>query len=221
MKKGEFKESEFMANFNPLSPEVAYTLGFFWADGYISQSQGSRNNNVRIEIAEADGENLKEIFCKFIPWKLYYRKRKGRKNQIAFNVTDGYFKKWLLEMGFGMKSFNSPNNILNHLNRFSIYFLRGLIDGDGCIYIGNKSNNQLSITSTFEQDWSYMEEFCLTRGIKFSIKRTENKSGKSSQFRITNKPGIKMIYKELYLETKLPGMGLHRKINKFKEIYNS
>ena len=57
-----------------ITPELAYWLGFFWADGTINRETG-----LVIEITKEDGEQLKELFYKIFPFSISYRERVGRK----------------------------------------------------------------------------------------------------------------------------------------------
>ncbi len=216
MIKGTFKKTKFFNEGLICKPEFVYTLGYMWADGYISKS----GSTIGIEILEDDAKLIKDIFCRFIPWHISSRRRIARREQTTFRIGDGEFKKFLYQYDFDKKAYISPCRILNLLSiDMRKMFFRGIIDGDGCIYIGGASNNQLSITSSFDQDWIYFSDLCQQLNIIGKVRRVTTKNGNSySQFRITKKIYIIQLYKYLYVNTKLPEMGLQRKINKFKTI---
>ena len=73
----------FSTRFKHITKELAYWIGFFWADG-----SACSGHSLTIEITEEDGKDLKELFLKIFPFKISYRKREGRKPQMSFYVTD-------------------------------------------------------------------------------------------------------------------------------------
>jgi hypothetical protein len=101
------------------------------------------------------------------------------------------------------------------------YFYLGVVDGDGCFYYKNNDKNvvrQFSISSTYEQDWSYVEDIFRLLNIKYSIQRTLRKNSKYSQIRITNKIDIYNFGNFIYENINIDNIGLDRKYNKFKLI---
>jgi len=72
---------EFENHKNP--KELAYWLGFFWADGYIR-----KDSELIIEITEEDGIMLEPIFMRLASFKIYKRSREGRKPQMSFYYRD-------------------------------------------------------------------------------------------------------------------------------------
>lgn len=77
----------------------------------------------------------------------------------------------------------------------------------------------LQITSTYEQDWSYMVNLCEKLNIKYNIeRRIRNTGNKHSDFRITRLEDIKIIGDYLYSSFENDNIGFPRKYNKYKEI---
>jgi len=88
------------------------------------------------------------------------------------------------------------------------YFIRGIIDGDGCIYFNNKQP-QIHIASTYEQDWNYMVIISEKLNIDYSIRRIINKNNSHSIFYIGTVKNSLIFLNWLYKN--YDGVGLHRK----------
>lgn len=172
----------------PNTKEVSYILGFLWADGYLNPS----GYTISTEIISEDAIYLIPIFTKTGKWSITYRKRKHWKPQTKICSFGKDLYSFLLAMDYGTKTI--PTKILNLIPKnLHHYWWRGYFDGDGCFYYYKPQYlRQLSITSDYNQDWSFVENLSKTLGIKkYQIKQTVSKKGhKSSQFRITNKSDI-------------------------------
>lgn len=213
MLKNSNKPSK-IVKIDEFTSEYCYLLGFIWADGYIRP----KDNNISIEIVKEDGILLQEIFKFKIPWNIYYRERKDRKAQMTFSITDKLFKDFLINYGYSKKSINSPDKLISELseNHYKL-FIRGIFDGDGNVYSKN-SSNQITITSSYTQNWAYLEELFNKLGLKYKIRRVKNVNSYSN-IRISNKKDISIFYKYLYTDSENPNIGLERKILKLKKIY--
>lgn len=203
---------DFSTRFKIITPELAYWLGFFWADGSINFA-----NCMRIEITKEDGENLKNLFTSIYPFLVYERARRNRKPQMSFSVTDKNIAELLKKLGKYSHTTESHEKILKYLNDEILikYFLRGLIDGDGNFYL-NKTNKygQFTLASNLNQDWSYLQNYLS----KFNplINKEETNHGNSSILRITGKDNlIKFIN---FLDYENIKIGLNRKCSKAIEI---
>lgn len=207
--------------FKEFTKEIAYVLGFIWADGYIYKFKKVESYKCVIECCREDLETIKHIFLSIenIIWQISYRHRKNRKPQMIILTTDKIFCKYLLENGYSSKSHNSADKILKEIpSIYHVYFLRGLIDGDGCFYIApNRKHIQFSIASTYEQNWTFVQNFLNLLKIRSSVnKRISSKKHKSSELRVTSKHDIVVLGKYLYSEN--DGIFLLRKFEKFNEI---
>ena len=202
----------FSKRFNNISKELSYWIGFFWADG-----SACIGHSLTIEITEEDGKDLKDLFLKVFPFKISYRKREGRKPQMSFYVTDKEVTDLFYSLGKYPKSSESHEKILRYLNNkdLIIYFLRGLIDGDGNFYINNNEKYcQFTLASNYNQDWSglltYLKDF------NPNIYRSETIKGNSSGFRITGRNNLINFIK--YLKYDSDNIGLKRKVTKANDI---
>lgn len=201
-----------------ITKELAYWLGFFWADGTVSE-----DGSIVIEIIREDGEQLKPLFDSIFPFSINYRERQGRRPQMSFRACNKKVKELLNSLGKYPKSFESHEKIFSYLNNdeLRIYFLRGLIDGDGNFYINSsKYYAQFTIASNFNQDWSFLLDYL--KEFHPHICQSDKKSGKSSVLRVTGEANLLKLID--FLHYKNTSIGLQRKANKALEIvelYNS
>lgn len=207
-----FKELniEFENHKNP--KELAYWLGFFWADGYIR-----KDSELVIEIAEEDGLTLKPIFMRLASFKIYKRSREGRKPQMSFYYRDKSIAQILKSLGKYSNSIESHEKILKYIpEKYRNYFIRGLIDGDGCFYTDSK-HVQFSITNSINYDWEYLKNyFNGVYNLNCLIHNTETNNGNSSTLRASGKYDIIEFIKQLYKIK--DGVWLPRKFNKSEFI---
>lgn len=198
--------------------ELAYFLGYFWADGYIDQKGG-----LTIEIIKEDADDIVEIFDRLATFQKYSRKREGRKEQSTLryqnekeNVDLLYF------LGKYPKSIESHEKIINYIpNKYIEYFLRGFFDGDGCLYITKTKYlaAQMVISGRYETDWSFLINFLKERyGITFRIKRVDNGARKYSQILCTDSKEIQGFLNKIY--NVKDNIWLNRKYEKVKIILN-
>ena len=198
--------------------ELAYFLGFLWADGYVLE----KANKIAIEITEEDGIQLEHIFNKIATFSIYRRSRKGRKPQMTFYYSDSNIVNLLYSLGKYPHSIESHEKILNYIpKKYHIYFLRGLVDGDGCFYIHDyirSISTQFTICGNVEQNWEYLVEELKNYGMTCSIKRRQEKSGNSSIIINTNRIELKTFIGNLYKTE--DNIWLPRKYEKAMQIFN-
>ena len=213
MKKYNYPNSNLFRNIE--YKEIAYIVGLFWSDGFIVQ------NRIGIENIKEDIDNIKYLFENIGDFCYNERLRKGRTKKVACiqycskEIVD-IFK----EYNFENKSKVSPNLIKMGIKDENIkYFIRGIMDGDGCI---NFSNNhpQIYFAITYEQDWTYLEDMVKQLNIKYSIRRIINKKSMHSILYIGGKTNSLLFLDWLYLNYDKDKIGLMRKYNKYIEIVN-
>jgi hypothetical protein len=212
---------------NP-TKEFAYILGFLWADGYLLPN----TNTVSLEIVEKDAEIIKETVLKTGNWIVYNRVRSSkdgyvRQKTTKFHVTDNILRTFLEKHDYTKKSFNSFKSIYYYLPEgLRKYFLRGYIDGDGCIYASPKNNlYQFHISSTINQDWSIFNDIFKPFNINYHITkrnqiRSDGKINKSSKIQTSNADSISNFFAYIYDDFVTNNIGLLRKYNKFVDILN-
>ena len=175
--------------------ELAYFIGFFWADGYVRE----KDNNLLLEIVEKDAEDLKHIFNRIATFSVYRREREGRQPQVTFRYHDKNLVSFFINLGKYAHSTESHKMVLDIIpEKYQIYFLRGLIDGDGNFYIGTKGSIQFSIAASYEQDWDSLKSKLETYGLTLSVQKACSDKGTSSHIRCSNTCLIKNFITNLY-----------------------
>jgi len=120
--------------FDEWSPEMAYVLGFIWADGSVHW----RSPGYKISMAQMESEILKDIAksmgCKR-PKAVSQHKTSGI---FSIQVSSKYAVKRLIEIGIvPRKSFCDP--AYPKIEAFESHFVRGFFDGDGSFYNGKQT----------------------------------------------------------------------------------
>lgn len=209
------KEKEFDIDFQThLYPkQLAYWLGYFWADGYLSKQK-----SLRLECVQSDIESVMHIFDKVTQFKKYYRLRENRQPQLTLLITSKVAFSTLTSLGKYSRSSESHQKIIDYIPKeYQLYFIRGLIDGDGNF---SKSNNAwyFSICSNYDQDWSFLQKY-LQEEYNFPVKIIQRIEGeqKHSIIRNTNRTQMYNFCKKLYeIDDKIY---LPRKFEKIKQIF--
>ena len=197
--------------------EAVYLLGFLWADGSFRQENTPGKNQISLEIMLEDGKELLSIFEKTGKWNLYTRQRKHWKELIKFEASSRELKQLLVANNYLSK--HEDNIIFYKIpNNLKMYFLRGLIDGDGNFYKSKDNRtNHFTICGSYEQDWNYLEKFFQDNNIKYKVIRRIQKSSRHSIIRIASKRDIIKLSKFIYNE-EYDAIGLKRKYDYCKLI---
>lgn len=193
-----FKDRGNLAAFqNVLNPDIAYILGFLWADGWIG------DQSLSIELVKEDANHLLSILSRHVRPSVYQRHRKEgaikRRPQTEIHICDARLARFLTSLDYDKKSGAAPTKVLKHIPiRFHRVFWLGYFDGDGHIGLGNY---RCSISSTIDQDWNEASKLCDTLGIAtWRIRRyIDPNSGHShSAFIVQRKLAIKPLLDYLY-----------------------
>jgi hypothetical protein len=194
---------------NIQKPEVAYILGFLWADGYIIR------NEIRLEIVKDDLDHIKPILESIGTWTYSYRdrNRNGVKTKTSGRAvtSNRKLKEFLACHDYDKKSYISADKILSKIpNELKHYFFRGFVDGDGNIYPPKK---RITLAGSLKQDWGFISKICDELKIKHNIYRNSNKSTNS----VVEINGINGVIFGNYI-FKGNEFGLKRKSDKFNKI---
>jgi len=143
------------------SEEKAYWLGFLYADGNVS----STINNVELSLSAVDADHL-EKYRKFLknesPVKISAVTCNGKNFlRCRLAVTNKHFKEQLVSLGcIPNKSLNLkfPKDIFKY-DDLKYHFIRGYVDGDGCISFTPSGRLHLQIIGTKEFLYDIKEIF--------------------------------------------------------------
>lgn len=172
-------------------PEVAYFLGYFWADGHIhtyrTEHRNITHHRVAIEVEREDGLHLRSIAERFGRWNIVERQRKrygvDMKPVLGLIVNNEPVYTFLKDHGYDDKSVLSPDLILAKIpDHLKPAFWLGFLDGDGSITMVRKSPRHATVyniqfAGSREQDWNALEALMHQLGIKCSLRREIRPNG--------------------------------------------
>ena len=212
--------------FNPVNtPEAAYILGFYIADGCLN------GNKFVITLNEKDKEILEKIRDYMSPiTKLIYKKETINKQGIvshpmySFAFTCKEIVSCLEGLGLGKNKTYLSKSIKNVVPKELMWdFIRGYWDGDGCISSSNVTKNiketsynyiniGFTIISKDPDILNEMNEFFIEEGINTHV-YPDNKG--NYLVGTHSKSEVEKIYNKLYTSSNL---FMKRKRTKFNEI---
>lgn len=190
----------------------SYVLGLLWTDGFLIKNRKTTG----ITILKDDMLEINWIFDRVGNWYISDRERVGKKESRTLTGYNPILLDSLTTLDFDKKSYYSPEKLFQLIpEKYLRYLIRGIIDGDGCFYLNKKQYTyQLTISSTYEQDWSYYIYFFSKLGFEFKVQRRLNKKSKSSIIRLCQRQKIEELSKWLYDGYEIDKIGLSRKYNK-------
>lgn len=209
------KEKEFDIDFQThLYPkQLAYWLGYFWADGYVG-----KHGALHLKCIQSDLDNIDHILNKVANFHKYPQVVDNRQPQLDIYIGSKLAADILVSLGKYSRSSESHQKIIEFIPKeYRLYFIRGLIDGDGNF---SKSNNSwyFSVCSNYDQDWNFLQKY-LQEEYNFPVKIIQRIEGeqKHSIIRNTNRTQMYNFCKKLYeIDDKIY---LPRKFEKIKQIF--
>jgi len=205
-------------------PEVAYFLGYFWADGHLSIKKLKRGSiyTITMSINYEDFLNIENTLALMGKWRLYDKMPsvKFKRPNRAKTISTGNMPlvKYLHSLDLHKKSLVSPTKILSKIpDHLKHYFWRGYFDGDGTISKENLSCIRFS--GSYSQDWSDLIALFEQLGIKkFSkVKNIRHRGGESTVI-TQGRESIRKLGNYLYKDRELDQIGLDRKYLRWKKI---
>lgn len=227
VKRSTLRKENIKTNiFNPVNtPEAAYILGFYIADGCLN------GNKFVITLNEKDKEILEKIRDYMSPiTKLIYKKETINKQGIvshpmySFAFSCKEIVSCLEDLGLGKNKTYLSKSIKNVVPKELMWdFIRGYWDGDGCISSSNVTKNVketsynyinigFTIISKDPDILNEMNEFFIEEGINTHV-YPDNKG--NYLVGTHSKPEIEKIYNKLYTSSNL---FMERKRTRFNEI---
>lgn len=123
------------------TPTKAYWLGFLFADGYIICRPESRNYELGIELQAQDGYILQTLSNELggihkVAYKSSEKAFNGYHYHTETSVLRIYSKQIVTDlMNHGVVPNKTNSEIFPRCSQYLRDFVRGYLDGDGCIYI--------------------------------------------------------------------------------------
>lgn len=191
------------------SAEKAYFVGFIFADGsvYWRERKTTTNAILQIDLAEVD----EEIIIKFLKELNANYKLHHSRGSVSVKITSNSLVEDLKRHEVvPNKTYESHRLSRNIPEEFEIDFLRGLIDGDGSIYLDDRGNKRLSFIS-YSKDITkeVQERIDNLIGKEAHTKINEQKNGFTATW--SGKLQVQKILSILYYENCL---ALERKFQK-------
>lgn len=206
--------SEYVLNID--DPIKAYCLGLIWTDGHI------RDTTITQTTTEPDSSYYYDKLMHLGKWgttRYKHSKHPSWKERVNFQTTNPFLCKKLQDLNFTDKTLGFQKVYDTIPDNFKRFFIIGLIDGDGCIYINEKKGQyQISICSCYEQDWTSYTNILDKLNIKFNIEKTKRSSGSYSKVHITGKYEVMKFGQFLYSTYEVDNIGLPRKYEKYLQI---
>ena len=207
--------------YNIKEAEIAYILGYVWADGYISK----KYNRIALVISKSDGDEVKNILMT-LPWLLYTHIDPIEKNHSKlsrFFIYDYDIHNFFVCNDYLVKSGASPDKILSKIpNELKRYWWRGYFDGDGTVFLRSVKNKKdtwsygANFSSCYNQNWEFAYDLANFLGINFRLSKfiDKNKEG-GSRIIISRFDYLERFYNFIYSGMEF---GLSRKKKIFENI---
>lgn len=200
--------------FDRITEQSAYWIGFLMADGYISKNKSAVHLNLK-----ADDETHIRKFRKFLKssHKITVRdvllKHYGISKAACYSFNSFKIVKTLKDFGVtNRKSLTAKAKKIQN----NPHFWRGVIDGDGSIFLSKTGNNNLIVAlvgskTIIEQFLQFVNTITKTNASVREIKKSKAFETRISGF-IAEKV-LQRIYKN-------PKISLDRKHETVKEVFN-
>ena len=206
--------SEYVLNID--DPIKAYCLGLIWTDGHV------RDTTIAHTTTEPDASYYYDKLMHLGKWgtsRYKHPKHPSWKERVSFQTTNPFLCEKLKNLYFTNKKLGFQKIYEIIPDNFKRFFIIGIIDGDGCIFINEKAGNyQVSICSCYEQDWKCFTDILESLNVKFTIERTQRSSGSYSKVHINGKYEVMKFGKFIYSSYEEDEVGLPRKYNKYLQI---
>lgn len=207
---------------NMTDPDIAYLLGFIWADGYIrikqTKKEWSKLYIFAMDINEADGIELTPLMNKLGMFHIRHESFQGpngdEKRRVNFDSSDQKFTKFLYDHDYLIKSQAAPIKILNHIPlHLHAAFWYGYFDGDGCLCIDKNNKARFFFTGSSDQCWDAVIRLFESLKLTWHIYQRSNKrSHHWSTISLAKRTDVEKIMSYLFSTATI---GLQRKREKF------
>jgi hypothetical protein len=198
-----------------MKPIHAYLLGFIWADGHVSFKY--KACSIEARFVTDDALDILPLFRQTGKWGEYTQTPQGCREATIVKTNNRPFAEFLDKMDYVTKSSAPATKILKFIpSELHRYWWLGCIDGDGCFHIPKKPGQEISISSTLDQNWEHLEQLAPQIGVDYHLARRIEKTGTSSEIRIVKKASCSKLIHYLYPQSY--EFGLKRKYQKAMQM---
>lgn len=167
---------------------MAYILGFFAADGYMTlNKRGAHFWNIHINDKKLLMEIKKTIGSEH---KISLRVKKRKEDKISYRLQIGSKEMYNDLYDLGMRQNKTKSLAVPNIpDKYFCHFVRGYFDGDGNVWSGlihkNRRTSTLSIQTVFTSCSKNFLESINDKLEKHGIKKGVLKKGKGNFYRLT------------------------------------
>lgn len=218
------EKSELMSGFisttftNIQTAEVAYLLGFIYADGCIDK-ESSGKVRITMTIVATDFLEIYSTIKKTGNWNVSNINIKNRKPAMKMNINNRNLWQFLSDNDYEIKSGASADKILSKIpDHLKHYWWRGYFDGDGWFNYKKNYKYSFGFSACYEQNWGFVKNLLEKLNIKYSYNKRIKKSGKDSSINVYSIDGVIKFGNYIYKNYHEDKIGLTRKYIKWSEI---
>ncbi len=158
-------------------------------------------NEIVLKIQKRDGLVLKDLILGTAKtWRLYETTPPPKDGGPCFHfcITNKRLKDYLLTNDYGIKSGASACKILSCIpESLKHYWWRGYFDGDGSI-IHSARKTEMSITSCYNQDWTFFNNLAATLDLVFRVERNRSEARAASVIRMWRRKSLLAFMAYIY-----------------------
>ena len=204
--------------FKKWSHDMAYILGFWWADGWISKRKRKNNYSYSFCMGQhkRDRYLLKEMLEEMSSDNPFHYNSKN-KNFLIFSITSKPIFESIVRLG-GKPRKSLTVKFPKIPRKYVLDFIRGHFDGDGCIYkIKNRDRYRASIESGSEDFIEGLKKTLEKNidNIRLSIDFRARLSGSCYRLRF-NERNTRKLGAFMYNDYKINDLKMLRKYKKFE-----
>lgn len=201
------------------TPEIAYILGFIYADGHVEKSNHT-SKRVSFCMITSDFNDIQDSIKKSGNWHIRHTHVQNRKPQTIVRIGNHNLWSFLVENDYHIKSGASADKILSKIpENLKHYWWRGYFDGDGWFSYQKGLKYSFGFSACYDQRWEFVVNLFDQLNIKYFYNQRIRKSGRDSSMNVTNMDGVIKFGSYIYNNYEIDKIGLSRKSQKWSEIY--
>ena len=160
--RNHFNKDDVSHFVNIKTPEVAYFLGFLWADGWLTRHTAQKKKySLAFKIIYKDYISIQKIIKPLLNWGKYIRKPPSRQKTCQLHFTNKQLYDFLIKNDYLIKSQASADKILNKISQnLKKYWFRGFFDGDGHFHYIPQKEYCICISGDYKQNWRFIKRLC-------------------------------------------------------------